>query len=232
MIIIAFTLGFLGSLHCVGMCGPLALGVSNVPTIGVLGKLFHALKYNFGRVVTYSILGLVFGLIGQTLIVTGLQKFLSIGAGVLLVILFFASLDLETFFRRIPAFKNYVKKVSELTTSFMRNNASSNPFILGMANGLLPCGLVYLALTGSMLAGGIVPGILFMAFFGIATIPSLLILVLGTNLINMKLRLSLNRILPYVQLVMGVYLIYRGIAIDTPESLDFYSALKDPIMCH
>ena len=106
------------------------------------------------------------------------------------------------------------------------------PFILGMVNGLLPCGLVYLALAGALTTGNIYSGGLFMFFFGLGTIPMLFGLVLGNQMISGSKRKTLTKVIPYVSLAFGVFLCYRGIVVDMPMELDFFEAMKNPVMCH
>lgn len=225
----AFTLGLFGSLHCIGMCGPLALGVNK---LAAGNQYINSLLYNFGRVITYSILGLIFGLIGEAFAIAGLQRIFSIIAGIVLIILFIISLDLEQLLYKIPAMKKSLGKLSSFVQRIYQNEWAHNPLIFGLANGLLPCGLVYLAIAGSLTAESIVEGILFMAVFGLATIPILFVLMVSGNWLNHKVKMSFRKLLPFVQLFVGIYLIYRGLVVGMPEELDFYSALKHPIMCH
>ena len=79
-------LGLLGSFHCVGMCGPLALSLP-INSNSSLAKFFGALLYNCGRVVTYSFFGLIFGIIGRSVALFGFQQWLSVIAGVLIILL-------------------------------------------------------------------------------------------------------------------------------------------------
>lgn len=214
------------------MCGPIALGVSNIGYKSGKNQLFTSIQYNFGRVVTYALLGFLFGVVGQTIVLAGMQKVFSFLAGIFLIILFLLSLDFEQFLSRIKPVKKGLSRISAFITDMASNELMNKPFIFGMANGILPCGLVYLALAGSLTSGGIYQGIIFMILFGLGTIPALLTLMLGSGLIGPKLRIGFRKFLPYVQLLMGLYLIYRGMVVDMPDQLDFYSALKNPIMCH
>jgi sulfite exporter TauE/SafE len=214
------------------MCGPIALGVSNIGYQSGRNQLFTSIQYNIGRVVTYALLGLLFGLIGQTIVLAGMQKVFSFIAGILLILLFLLSLDFEQFLSRIKPFKKGLSRISSFISGMASSELMKKPFVFGMANGILPCGLVYLAIAGSLAAGGITEGIMFMTLFGLGTIPALFALMLGSGLISPRIRSGFRKFLPYVQLLMGIYLIYRGIVVDMPDQLDFYTALKNPIMCH
>jgi sulfite exporter TauE/SafE len=214
------------------MCGPIALGVSKMAYASQRNFIISSLQYNVGRTITYLLLGLLFGLIGETIVLSGFQKGFSILAGVVLIGLFLYSLDLEQALKKVYFIKKGIANISILLSRVTSAEWMRKPFLLGLANGLLPCGLVYLALAGSLASGGVEYGALFMLFFGLATIPSLFILAVGGNAFAGRFRFSFRKLLPYVQLVMGIYLIYRGVVVGMPEELDFYTALKNPIMCH
>ena len=159
----AFTMGLLGSFHCVGMCGPLALSLP-LNNNSFWSKFSGGLLYNAGRIVTYSLFGLVFGIIGKSVALFGFQQWLSIILGVLII--FFVILP-----KRVTSFSknnfviNYFEKIrSSLGKLFLKKNYSSL-FSIGLLNGLLPCGLVYMAAAGAVATGDIVNSIFFMAFF-------------------------------------------------------------------
>lgn len=180
----------------------------------------------------YALLGLLLGIIGQALMLTGVQKFVSILSGVLLIVLFFFSLDPEQLLSRFDRYKSFLKGYHEWFSSVMKRFRTVPPFVLGAINGLLPCGLVYLAMLGAMTSGGVEQGVLFMALFGLGTLPAMMITVLfGRELLNLS-HLRLRRLIPILQACLGVYLIYRGIVVDMPQELDFYSLMAQPVRCH
>lgn len=229
---IAFTLGLFGSLHCVGMCGPLAIAFCNREGDGKGQLLVSSLGYNIGRTLTYALLGLLFGLLGSFLFIADIQKGLSIFLGGLLVFSFLMSIDIDAKINSIPAVKQVYVRLRVFISNLYSHSKAYPPFVLGMANGLLPCGLVYLALTGALATGDVIHGMTFMTLFGLGTIPMLLCLVMGANLVSPKIRHRFRKILPYVTLGFGLFLIYRGIMIDMPTEINFWEALKNPIMCH
>ncbi len=232
MIYVAFTLGLFGSLHCVGMCGPLAIAFCDNKEDNMARRFRSGLAYNLGRTFTYAILGLFFGLLGSFIVVVDLQKVLSIVLGVLLVISFLVSYDIDQKINGLPVVRAFYDKL-RLGISNMYSKAKQyHPFTLGTANGLLPCGLVYLALAGAIASGSLLNGMVFMSFFGLGTIPMLLSLVLGIKFLSPKMRFQFRRILPYVTLFFGLFLIYRGIVVDMPQELNFWELLKNPVMCH
>ena len=212
MIWVAFTLGFMGSLHCIGMCGPIAIPLARVSSDNRVSQLIHITKYNSGRVITYSILGLIFGMISELINFSGLQSSLSILGGIFLIGLFAASLDIEKFLFRWPAFKRLFSAIQNQLSKVLTGSASKYPLLIGLVNGILPCGLVYLALAGAVTSGSAVNGMLFMLFFGLGTFPSMVSLMLGIKLIDQKFKSGFNRIFPVLHLLFGILLIIRGLS--------------------
>ena len=235
MIWVAISLGFFGSLHCLGMCGPLALGVSQFSKQSWWSSLFFGLQYNFGRVVTYMCLGAIFGLIGEVVFISGVQKAVSIISGSLLILLFLFSLDIEKLLSKSKWYQSSLAKLASFIQSSFINGAKKYPFLVGNLNGLLPCGLVYLALAGSLVSGDIAAGAAFMFAFGLGTFPAMLSIMLMNKSVqrhSIIKRLVTKRILPALHLLIGLFLIYRGFVVDVPMQLDFWNALNHPVMCH
>lgn len=214
LIVAAFIMGLLGSFHCVGMCGPLALSLP-LSTNTAWSKCSGAFLYNAGRIITYSVFGLVFGLIGKSASFFGYQQWLSILLGVLII--FFVILP-----KRISAFNNknfitvFFEKIrSGLGDLFSRKNYSSL-FFIGILNGLLPCGLVYMAAAGAVATGDITNSILFMAFFGLGTLPIMWSLAFFGNYVSIGIRQKIRRAYPYMMMMMGCLLILRGMGLGIP----------------
>ncbi len=229
---VAFTLGLFGSLHCVGMCGPLAIAFSHRKENTQWQNIFAALSYNLGRTTTYSILGLFFGLLGSFLFVVDLQKVVSIVLGFLLIISVMFTIDIDNTISNHRWFKKLYDKIKNLISQMMQKSNKYHPFHLGMANGLLPCGLVYLGLAGALSTGDLMEGVLFMFLFGLGTIPMLFTITSGVGFFPTSIRQYFRKILPYVTLAFGFFLVYRGIVVDMPIELNFWEAIKNPVMCH
>ncbi len=232
MIYVAFTLGLFGSLHCIGMCGPLAIAFSNQDGNTQSSNIKSALFYNLGRTATYTLFGLVFGILGRFLFVAELQKIVSIILGILLIVSFLFNIDLDRTINQNDAIKKYYFSIRKFIAEMMNKSQNYHPFQLGMANGLLPCGLVYLALAGALATGDIIGGAGFMTIFGLGTLPMLFALTIGMSLFSPNFRSRFRKILPYVTLFFGVFLVYRGVVVDMPMELDFWEALRNPVMCH
>lgn len=232
MLYIAFTLGLFGSLHCVGMCGPLAIAFCHNENDTTYQRMLSGLSYNLGRTATYAVMGLFFGLLGSFLVVVDLQKSISIVLGVVLVLSFLLSLDIDQKINGMPLIKKMYGGIRNSISKMYSKAKEYHPFVLGLANGLLPCGLVYLAIAGALATGSVLNGMTFMAFFGFGTIPIMLGLILGFRLLTPQLRFHFKTVLPYVTLFFGLFLIYRGVMVGMPQELNFWEMLKNPILCH
>jgi len=214
LIMVALTMGMLGSFHCVGMCGPLALSLP-LNNDSNWAKFSAAFLYNAGRVVTYSLFGLVFGSIGKTVALFGYQQWLSIILGTLIIVFIILP-------KRITAFGNnnhVIKFLENLRSSlgklFLKKNNTSL-FSIGLLNGLLPCGLVYMAAAGAVATGDIAKSILFMAFFGLGTLPVMWSITFFGNYIGMELRQKIRKAYPYIMMLMACLLILRGMGLGIP----------------
>ncbi|HQW83563.1 MAG TPA: sulfite exporter TauE/SafE family protein, partial [Ferruginibacter sp.] len=166
---VAFSIGMLGSFHCVGMCGPLALSLP-LSNNGFFAKFSGAILYNAGRIVTYSFFGLIFGLVGKSFALFGFQQWLSIIMGVLIMFFIILPKRSKVFSTTNGTIRFFEKLRGYLGRLFTQKNNSSL-FSIGLLNGLLPCGLVYMAVAGSVATADVLNSVLFMAFFGLGTVP-------------------------------------------------------------
>ncbi|MBZ4191064.1 sulfite exporter TauE/SafE family protein [Niabella beijingensis] len=205
-------IGMAGSLHCVGMCGPLAL---SLPLQGGTraARLLSILFYNLGRTVTYFTMGLVLGWAGRRLLFTGYQQFFSIALGVLLLVLLLCSryLPQVTFFSGVQL---YIKQT--LARFLMRKNHTAMFLVIGMLNGLLPCGLVYMAVTTALLSGGPVQAGLLMTAFGLGTLPLMALLMLTGHRLSLPLRSRLKKAVPFFIAGVAILMVLRGLNLGVP----------------
>jgi uncharacterized protein len=207
----AFLLGLVGSAHCAGMCGPLALalpGSGGAPSSFFAGRLL----YNAGRVCTYMLLGACFGLLGKAFVIAGLQRWLSVTAGA--AILLFLVAPSPTGSGGWPG-----KAVNALKTRLGRlfsRGAMRALFVIGLLNGLLPCGLVYAACGAAMAAGDAFSGACYMAAFGLGTAPMMLAVSLSGAKLQLALRLKLLRLIPFALALTGSLLVLRGLGLGIP----------------
>jgi uncharacterized protein len=207
----ALLLGLVGSLHCAGMCGPLVLAL---PQTGdrSFAFCFGRVAYNCGRLSAYGLLGLVFGLAGQTVALAGFQRWVSLvaGAAVLLALVPASRRGLAW-----PATRGVTMLKSGLS-SLLRQRSTSALYLLGLLNGFLPCGLVYAACAGAVALGSALAGISYMLAFGLGTVPLMLgIGLVGRNL-QSTLRFRFQKLIPVCLAALGALLILRGLSLGIP----------------
>ena len=211
----AFAIGFLGSVHCVGMCGPIALALPHVHD-SRRTLIFSRLLYNAGRTTTYAALGVLSGIFGRTISAVGFQQTLSIVLGAIILL---AVLLPSRFLRRFMPTKftaGFMASVKTYWKKLFGSRRLSSLFVIGVLNGFLPCGLVYVAMTAAAVTGGIATATMFMVMFGLGTTPVMLATSLSGNLLSLRIRRAINRLLPVGALVLAALLILRGLSLGIP----------------
>lgn len=209
MIWTAFLLGFLGSFHCLGMCGPIALAVSakdNTPF------LRNKIIYNLGRTLTYTLLGAVIGMIGFSLALAGIQQWISILMGALILLMAFFYKSSERLITKSGLF-GAVSRLKSSLGYFLKKGGTAAFFASGLLNGMLPCGMVYIALVASLALQSPMYGALYMFFFGIGTIPMLITVMISGKILSVSLRTKLTKALPYFAMFIGILFIVRGLGL-------------------
>lgn len=207
-------LGLAGSLHCVGMCGPLVLGFSakNTPKGKGLG---HSIYYSLGRVFTYSLMGLVLGYFGAGVRLTGYQGIVSVVIGSILLFSVLLPASLKSKAALLPGAFIYTKLKSSLSGVILKEG-KPRPFIFGMLNGFLPCGLVYTALAASLVPETVFASAAFMAAFGIGTSPLLSAFFFTQSLSGVFRRFSFSKAIPYITAFVSILMILRGLDLGIP----------------
>lgn len=231
MLYSALVLGMMGSLHCLGMCGPLALALPGNKQDGNLQFWIRHGVYNLGRIATYAALGAVLGGLGWVLASTGFQMGLSIGAGVflLLLLLFQSKAPL-----RLAPINKLSTWVQQTFVRLMGHKAGVGLYwALGLANGLLPCGLVYVALTISVWSGTALGGAAYMALFGLGTLPMMLLAGSAARLMRPLFARTLLRVVTFS---IALLLIMRGLGIQNLAqwlpTTDAKASTKAKAVCH
>lgn len=219
----ALILGFAGSLHCVSMCGPIALLIS-LDKNNVLKMIFQNMIYQLGRIVSYTILGLFFGIIGHSFSLIGLHKIISIFFGLNILISVFFSKKIHIHFLNKYIIK-VITRIQSYIILFIKKQNFFYLFIVGVLNGFLPCGLLYIAIVTSITMGNLLYGGVFMFYFGIGTIPIMFITIIIGNYIKYYINNIIKYILPIILSFIGMLLILRGSGLDikyiSPSNISF-----------
>ncbi len=207
--ITALIIGFVGSLHCVGMCGPLTLFAMGKNRTSAAFTLYHG-----GRIISYALLGSVLGILGYSLQMFQTQQFVTFFLGVLLLLIY-----------GVPKFRNKLERFYYQSSFYQfvrqklaRSISKRNRWVFsGMANGFLPCGLTYVAAASAVARGGFAEGILFMLLFGLGTVPALLLVTAGGSFVSQKLKKLIPGAVSFIAIISGSLLIIRGLLISSPD---------------
>jgi sulfite exporter TauE/SafE len=210
-----FILGLLGSFHCVGMCGPIAF-LLPVDRKSRSKRFFQILLYHSGRLFTYSLIGVLFGILGKGLYLFGLQQKISVLTGVLMILaVFMATFSLKAFQISTPIY-GLISKVKSKLGGTLKKRSPDTFLTIGFLNGFLPCGLVYMAVFGAVAAGDLFQGSFYMLLFGLGTIPLMTTAVYFGNFLTVKLRHRIRKAIPVFVVVVGVLFILRGLGLGIP----------------
>lgn len=208
-----FGLGLLGSFHCVGMCGPIAL---SLPIYGktTIQKLMLIVLYNLGRATSYSLLGALFGFIGNQFFLFGYQQVFSVIVGLLLLVVFLFSKIYSGSGNLLDVLLSRVKR--KLGQVLQTAQSESSYFIIGLLNGLLPCGLVYLAIASAMATGSVWSGAALMMMFGFGTFPLMIAVMIFGKFLPLSIRLKVQKVMPIFIVFTAVLIIARGMNLGIP----------------
>lgn len=215
ILISAFVLGLMGSFHCAGMCGPIAIAL---PLHGntVPQKIFGGVLYNLGRTLTYGFMGAVFGLLGQGVEMIGFQQKISvIMGGIMIFSVLFPNL-FKNQYSMDKSWFSFVGKLKSTIGKMFSIRSFSSLFLIGLLNGLLPCGLVYMAIAGAIGTGEVLLGSMYMVLFGLGTIPMMLSISLAGNIMSLAIRNKINKLIPLLVVIVGIFFILRGLSLGIP----------------
>lgn len=215
MLLSAIILGLMGSIHCVGMCGPIAfmLPVDRSNNLKKFGQIF---MYHFGRLMAYGIIGLVFGLLGKGLYIFGMQQKLSIAIGVLMIVVVLIPYRTFTKYNLSKPIYKLVSKVKNRLGRELKKKSPDTFLTIGFLNGFLPCGLVYMALFGAIAMGSAAQGSLYMILFGAGTIPLITTAIYFSGVLKGNLRQKVTKLIPVFIVIVGVLFILRGLGLGIP----------------
>ena len=211
----ALMIGMIGSFHCVSMCGPIALALP------LKGKnqtkiLLGSLLYNTGRLLTYALMGGIFGLIGTFIAMAGFQQGLSISIGILIILLIFVPNWMQNKLSPTHFLSKTIASIKKPMQQLFAAPSYPARLIIGVLNGFLPCGLVYMGMAGAMATGSALYGSLFMLFFGLGTFPAMLGVSLLGKWISLKARNRIRAAIPVLVVLIGFLFIIRGMGLGIP----------------
>ena len=233
MLYTALLFGLISSLHCIGMCGPIAMMLP-VSRNNPAKKVIQIMVYHAGRLFSYATLGFLFGLLGKGLYLAGVQQRISILVGVLMITI---AIIPEKIFAQYnfsrPIYKGISKVKTGLGNQFKRKSTDAL-FTIGILNGLLPCGLVYAALFGAIAMQNVGLSVVYMLLYGLGTIPLMSAVVYVANFLSFPFRNKLQKLIPIVTAVIGTLFVIRGMGLDiayiSPDNLDLF--VKHTANCH
>ncbi|WP_339920277.1 sulfite exporter TauE/SafE family protein [uncultured Flavobacterium sp.] len=215
MLYTAFFFGLISSFHCIGMCGPIAMMLPvdrNNPT----KKVTQIITYHIGRLTAYGTIGLVFGLVGKGFFMAGIQQNLSIFIGIAMIAVILIP---EKIFAKYNFSKPVFVLISKIKTTLgsqFRNKSYKSLFTIGLLNGFLPCGMVYVALFGAIAMQNAGFGVLYMVLFGLGTVPMMSSVIYINSYLTIPIRNRIQKVIPYVAVIIGVLFILRGLGLGIP----------------
>lgn len=232
VIIAGLSLGAVSSLHCVGMCGPLALALP-VHHLSKTQQLLSLFLYQLGRIITYSAFGLLFGFAGRTVYIAGFQQWFSIVMGIVVLLLVILYRVYKNPLQP-SVFKNLFSALQSYMIKAFRSKKSSGGFLLlGMANGFLPCAMVYVAIAGALTTTEVSHSVVFMAMFGAGTLPAMMIIGYFGKMASLPVRNMFRKSIPVFMTIMAIVLILRGMNLGIPFiSPILQGPFGDAVVCH
>lgn len=214
MMYTALLFGLFGSFHCIGMCGPIAF-VLPIDRTSRFKSVLQTSLYHLGRIFSYSLIGALFGLLGKGFYLFGLQQQLSIVVGLVMIL----SIAVPRLFSKMSIARPVLKFTNKIKSSLgnsLKKKENSTFFTIGFLNGLLPCGLVYMAMIASLTSTSVFEGITYMALFGLGTVPLMSAIVLLGNITSYVNRRKIQKLIPVVVVVIGMFFVLRGLGLGIP----------------
>jgi len=219
----AFLIGLAGSVHCVGMCGPLALAIPGASKDKGFTFFLRTIAYQISRISGYGVLGLIVGFFSQGMQFTGVQPYFSLLSGILLLFLgFFGIIPEVNAFSKYPIIQHFQVKINRIIGTVMTNEHFSTPFVLGFLNAMLPCGMIYIALGTGLSSGNMSEAALYLISFGLGTLPLMFMVSLSGQFLSLQMRRSWQKTIPIIFMISGIILIYKGMNIALPVDYNFW----------
>ena len=214
MLYTALLFGLFGSFHCIGMCGPIAFMLPIDRNQKVRG-IWQTTLYHLGRIFSYALIGALFGLLGKGFYFFGLQQQISIAVGLVMILSIVAPKLFSKFSISKPIYR-FTSSIKNRLGQSLKRKESSTFFTIGFLNGLLPCGLVYMAMIASLTSTTMIEGVLYMMLFGLGTVPLMSAVVILGNLTNYVNRQKIQKVIPFVVVIIGFVFVLRGLGLGIP----------------
>ena len=197
------------------MCGPIAMMLP-VDRNNQAKKVTQIITYHLGRLFAYSTIGFIFGMLGKGFLLAGMQQKMSIfiGIAMILIILIPEKVVANYNFSK-PIFK-VISKIKTTLGSQFKNKSYKSLFTIGLLNGFLPCGMVYVALFGAIAMQSPTFGVLYMVLFGLGTVPMMSSIVYLNSFLTISIRNKIQKAIPYVAVFIGIVFILRGLGLGIP----------------
>lgn len=230
MLFTALILGLISSLHCIAMCGPIAMMLP-VARNNPEKKALQIMTYHLGRLTSYSSLGLLFGLFGRGLYLAGIQQWLSVIAGVVMIVVVVVPEKKYAKFNLSQPLYRIVAKGKAAMGNRLRNQSFTSLFTIGLLNGILPCAMVYAALFGALAMQHVLVGAAYMALFGVGTIPLMSSVTYIYRLATDSFRNKIQKAIPYAMVLVAVFFIFRGLSLGIPHfspAVNSLSVMDEP----
>ena len=227
MVWTALILGFAGSLHCMGMCSPLMMSVTNMSSKVMLARLL----YNAGRIFSYGIMGSMIASVGFVFPLEKYQNLLSLILGVGLLVIGLTGVSALKIPFLTPVLGQFSGSLKNLFSKFLTRRNSASTFVLGSLNGILPCGLSFLALTYCLTLARPIDGFNFMALFGVGTLPVMLGFTSAFSWLVAKFHFNVRTLTTGMLVLSGLLLIARVFAFHSSEDHTLHGNVVDIVMC-
>ena len=225
----AVTIGLMGSLHCVGMCGPIAMAVP-LNNHGQGYRILGSFNYLLGKAITYSLLGLFSGTFAKMIELTGFQRYMSLFTGVLILLIFMLQKFGNGIFGLERLNYQWVALLKQQFNKFLKEKNLLSAFLIGLVNGVLPCGLVYIALAGAVGAGGLSQSMFYMFLFGFATMPLMFVLIIFKGKLSSSYKGLFQKISPAFTIILAALLIIRGLNLGIPYFSPKVNSVKQKVI--
>lgn len=211
----AFIFGLISSLHCVGMCGPIAMMLP-VDRTNEVKKIAQIITYQLGRISAYATIGFIFGLFGKGFFIAGFQQQLSITVGILMILFVVVPTKIVANYNFSKPIFKLISKLKTALGSQFKNKSYSSLFTIGLLNGFLPCGMVYVALFGAIAMQSPILGSCYMILFGMGTIPLMSLVVYSNAFLTTSIRNKIQKTIPIAAVFIGILFILRGLGLGIP----------------